>query len=489
MGIKDLLRFLKPYVEPIHVKKYAGKRVGIDAYSWLHKGAYSCSMELCLNMDGDKKLQYLKYFMHRINLLRYHKITPVVVFDGGNLPCKAGTENERYMKRKMNRDLAMENKKNGNISAAYELFRRAVSITPAMAHQLIQILRSENVEFVVAPYEADAQLAYLSTIEAEQGGIDAVISEDSDLLAYGCPAVMFKMDRDGNGEEIVLDKLFDSVSCLPSFRNFDKNLFLGMCVLAGCDFLPSIPGIGIAKAYSLVSKYRNLDRVLSILKFEKGNQVPEDYVKSFKEAIAVFQHARIYDSVSKTVKHMKPLPETTLETLGNELDFLGPDISPSMAISIAEVMEKEPDAEEMKHLLEPEGKKYLNESLALEKLVMPFRSGSTEEITLVTEKYLPMVPDNNPFKKRKVNEHLVLDDDQAKSFIQQDSVVTEIECLEMGNSDEVVLDNVQTEGFNKQSSTITKAESLEIFCATPDSQKSVVSKPMKTTEGKKDAIK
>lgn len=38
-------------------------------------------------------------------------------------------------------------------------------------------------------------------------------------------------------------------------------IFTGMCVLAGCDFLSSIPGIGIAKAYALVSKYRNLDRV------------------------------------------------------------------------------------------------------------------------------------------------------------------------------------------------------------------------------------
>jgi hypothetical protein len=73
MGIKDLLRFVKPYIEPIHIKRYAGKRVniltlfplfffesgiffkdfilvnlkkkkksflqvGIDAYSWLHKG-------------------------------------------------------------------------------------------------------------------------------------------------------------------------------------------------------------------------------------------------------------------------------------------------------------------------------------------------------------------------------------------------------------------------------------------------------------------
>ncbi|KAG2615566.1 hypothetical protein PVAP13_3NG052100 [Panicum virgatum] len=38
MGIPNLLRFLKPFIEPVHIKKYAGKRVGIDAYSWLHKG-------------------------------------------------------------------------------------------------------------------------------------------------------------------------------------------------------------------------------------------------------------------------------------------------------------------------------------------------------------------------------------------------------------------------------------------------------------------
>lgn len=53
----------------------------------------------------------------------------------------------------------------------------------------LQILRLENIEFVVAPYEADAQLAYMSSLEAEQGGISAVITEDSDLIAYGCKAV------------------------------------------------------------------------------------------------------------------------------------------------------------------------------------------------------------------------------------------------------------------------------------------------------------
>lgn len=35
-------------------------------------------------------------------------------------------------------------------------------------------------------------------------------------------------------------------------------------------------------------------QVLSVLKIEKGNQVPKDYSKSFTEAVAVFQHAQMY---------------------------------------------------------------------------------------------------------------------------------------------------------------------------------------------------
>lgn len=42
---------------------------------------------------------------------------------------------------------------------------------------------------MVAPYEADAQLAYLSSLEVDKGGVVAVITEDSDLIAYGCQAV------------------------------------------------------------------------------------------------------------------------------------------------------------------------------------------------------------------------------------------------------------------------------------------------------------
>ena len=37
----------------------------------------------------------------------------------------------------------------------------------------------------MAPYEADAQMAFL----AKSRSVHAVITEDSDLLTYGCPRV------------------------------------------------------------------------------------------------------------------------------------------------------------------------------------------------------------------------------------------------------------------------------------------------------------
>lgn len=58
-------------------------------------------------------------------------------------------------------------------------------------------------EYYVAPYEADAQLAYLFMKEKVQ----MVITEDSDLLVFGVTKVFFKMDRAGNGIEVDLARL------------------------------------------------------------------------------------------------------------------------------------------------------------------------------------------------------------------------------------------------------------------------------------------
>lgn len=73
----------------------------------------------------------------------------------------------------------------GNVSAARECFQKAIDIIPEMAHRLIKVLRQQNISYIVAPYEADAQIALLSL----RGHVECVITEDSDLIVYGCPRV------------------------------------------------------------------------------------------------------------------------------------------------------------------------------------------------------------------------------------------------------------------------------------------------------------
>lgn len=71
-------------------------------------------------------------------------------------------------------------------------FTQAVSVTNEMKLRLINVLREMNVQYIVAPYEADAQLAFLSRMKI----VDAVISEDSDCIPYGCRTVCCRVELD-----------------------------------------------------------------------------------------------------------------------------------------------------------------------------------------------------------------------------------------------------------------------------------------------------
>lgn len=82
-------------------------------------------------------------------------------------------------------------------------FSQSVDITPAMARTLAMALKAMNVEYYVAPYEADAQLAFMY----KTGRADIIFTEDSDLIAFGVGRVFFKMDNQGNGQEINIKNL------------------------------------------------------------------------------------------------------------------------------------------------------------------------------------------------------------------------------------------------------------------------------------------
>lgn len=106
-------------------------------------------------------------------------------------------------KRAENLARANELTEQGKHAQAREVLTRCVDVTPEMATQVIKALKVEAVPYVVAPYEADAQLAYLE----RNGIVDGVITEDSDLLVFGCKNVLFKLDSDGNCVNIKREKL------------------------------------------------------------------------------------------------------------------------------------------------------------------------------------------------------------------------------------------------------------------------------------------
>ena len=57
----------------------------MDVYCFLHKGAFGCAEQL---IQGKPTDMYVKYVMKYVNLLLYHDIKPILVFDGRNLPSK-----------------------------------------------------------------------------------------------------------------------------------------------------------------------------------------------------------------------------------------------------------------------------------------------------------------------------------------------------------------------------------------------------------------
>lgn len=175
MGISGLLPQLKSITKNVHIKSYAGQTVAIDGYAWLHKGVFCCAQELCLGQPTDR---YVRYCMKKIKLLLHFKVIPFVVFDGADLPAKAGTERERESKREEGKRIGKQllesaNRMKGSMhlktqmrkkqADARQHFVKGCDVTPFMAYCWIKELRALNVSFVVAPYEADAQLAHLSS--------------------------------------------------------------------------------------------------------------------------------------------------------------------------------------------------------------------------------------------------------------------------------------------------------------------------------------
>lgn len=324
MGIQGLLPLLKDAQKSVHVSSYAGKTLGIDAYVWLHRGAYGCAREIVL---GDPTPRYIAHALSRIRMLQHFGVKPYLVFDGDKLPAKRGTEDDREQRRSDNLQRARELEQQGNMQQARDVYGKCVDITPEMAFQLIKVLKEQGIPYVVAPYEADAQLAYLEA----QGIIDAVITEDSDLLVFGCKTVLFKLDQAGNAVEMLQQRFWTNRQIALS--GWTTVEFRQMAILSGCDYLHSIVGMGLKNAHRLLRRYKTVDKVLQAVRLEGKMRVPPTYSREFRKAELTFVHQRVFDPRTQKLVTLTPLPDGTHDDM---LPFIGAAMDDDIAKGVAE---------------------------------------------------------------------------------------------------------------------------------------------------------
>ena len=160
---------------------------------------------------------------------------------------------------------------------------------------------------MVAPYEADAQMAYLERI----GLVDGIITEDSDLLVFGCRNVLFKFDFTSSTVTSISRTDFSSVTAAEggiSLAGWTDAQFRAMAILSGCDYLPSIPGVGLKTAWSLFRKHRSVEQVIRALRLDGKKSVPKGYLDAFHLAEKVFLYQRVYCPLAEKLVTLTELP-------------------------------------------------------------------------------------------------------------------------------------------------------------------------------------
>lgn len=209
-------------------------------------------------------------------------------------------------------------------------YRESVSITPEMAKAWIEALKIQGIEYYVAPYEADAQLAYLF----HKGKIDFVITKDSDLLCFGVKKVFYNMEDPDKSYEINLDQL----NSTKAFEGFTFDMFLTAWILSGCDYLFSIPKIGLVNAQKLVKAHKTFEEVFKNLVELKKYEIPKNYEKDFYKALLTFNFQVVYWPEREKFVYLNEIEGHELQHKFTELEdskFLGELKTPEHAQALS----------------------------------------------------------------------------------------------------------------------------------------------------------
>lgn len=121
------------------------------------------------------------------------------------------------------------------------------------------------------------------------GKVYASATEDMDALTYGSSILLrhitFSEACKMPIQEFHLSKVLEEME-------LSHDEFIDLCILLGCDYCDSIPGVGPKRAMTLIKQYRSIDKILENLD-QKKYPVTEDW--PYKEAHRLFGEPEVAD--------------------------------------------------------------------------------------------------------------------------------------------------------------------------------------------------
>ncbi|VDN53851.1 unnamed protein product [Dracunculus medinensis] len=305
MGIQNLLPFVKKACRQGNIAEFRAQSIAVDISCFLHRALVGCASEVTLGYQTDF---YIRYVTRFIKMLTDYGCHVILVFDGQPLPAKRNTNDSRREKRDHHRNKGKQLLSEGKVNEAYDCLKKSASLTRDIIDNTIEAFQNfEMVDILVAPYESDAQLAYLNKI----GLANVLITEDSDLIAFGCEKIIFKLKFDGTCiiyERKNLSKCFGKT--MAQDFSFDK--FRRICILSGCDYLQAgLPGIGINKATTFFSKVSGSDLILPrIPRYLNMNRlkIKKEFIKDFIKAENTFLYQIVFDPIERKQRPLTDYP-------------------------------------------------------------------------------------------------------------------------------------------------------------------------------------
>lgn len=323
MGIKGLNEIIKKYYpeilqNEISLSKYKYKKIAIDTTLYMFK--YKAIL-------GDK---WLNGFFNLILCLRKHNIHCVFIEDGKAPSEKSNERQKRAEQRdKLENKIVefedainkfyntneidevlfkiCENEKNDNLKNLFKEDMSALkkqSFNIKICEAYLRKIKSQNIkidekDFTLArelfkylgiPYfksknEAETMCCYL----AHHGYVDAVLSEDTDVLAYKTNYFLTKINTSsGTCIEISFQDLINNLE-------LEEKSFVDLCIMCGNDYNDNIKGIGPGKSYKLLKEFSSIEEIEKIKDLKSGLNKFDTSVLNYKKTRELFTVPEIFD--------------------------------------------------------------------------------------------------------------------------------------------------------------------------------------------------